>query len=258
MMKANNAVEERTPTDGETLLLLGASADIGSALLHRLDGKRLTVLATYRDSGAKLDAVAKQMQTLKVVPLRVDLSDPDEVSGLITKIKADHPLPTQIVHLAAPKLQIIRFKDIHWEDFQAEINIQLRAITEILCEFLPAMGKSKKGKVVFVLSSAVWNVPPIAMSHYVTAKYALKGLMKSLAAEYSQQGLNINAVSPSMMETTFLEKLPARFAEITAAQSPRGRNVTADEVAGVIRFLLSEDADYMTGIDVPVTGGMVF
>ena len=208
-------------TVGETLLLVGASADIGRALLRRLDGQRLTVLATYHDSGTKLEALTGQLQTLKLIPLRVDLAQPEAVAALIAMIKSDYSRPTQIVHLAAPKLKTIRFKDICWDDFQAELDVQLRATTLILRGFLPEMGQNKKGKVVFVLSSAAWGVPPVAMSHYVTAKYAIRGLMKALAAEYSKQGLNINAVSPSMVETAFLEKMLPRSLEIAAAQSPR-------------------------------------
>lgn len=251
-------MEENAGAGSETLLLIGASADIGGALLRRLDGSRLTVIATYNRSGAKLDAVASQMRTLKIVPVRVDLSEATNVSALIAKVKSEFPTPAKIVHVAAPKLRNVRFKDACWEDFQGELDVQLRAITMILKEFLPVMGKRKRGKVVFVLSSAAWNVPPVAMSHYVTAKYAVRGLMKALAAEYSSCGLSINAVSPSMVETAFLEKLPARLVEIAASQSPRGRHATADEVAGVVSFLLSRDADYLSGADIPVTGGSVF
>jgi 3-oxoacyl-[acyl-carrier protein] reductase len=255
---ADNTRSANAQADGETLLLVGASADIGRALLKRLDGERLTVLATYHDSGAKLAAMAGKLRTLKLIPLHVDLAEPDAVAALIATIKSDCPRPTRIVHLAAPKLRMIRFRDTSWDDFQTELDVQLRSIVAILREFLPQMAQNKKGKVVFVLSSATWGVPPVAMSHYVATKYALRGLMKALAAEYSKQGLNINAVSPSMMETAFLEKLPPRSVEIAAAQSPRGRHVTADEIAGVVTFLLSPDADYMTGTEIPVAGGTVF
>ena len=244
--------------DAETLLVLGASADVGRALLQRLDTRRMTVAATYHRSGAKVEAIAGRARHLKIVPIRTDLSDPGAVAALIAKLKAELPAPTQIVHLAAPKLRMIRFRDVTWGDFQGELDVQLRPIMMVLHEFLPAMAKNKRGKIVFVLSSAAMNVPPTAMSHYVTAKYALKGLMKSLAAEYASSGINVNAVSPSMVETAFLEKLPARFVEIAAAQSPRGRHATADEVAGVVSFLLSPDADYLSGADIPVTGGSVF
>lgn len=254
----SSVMEDLTPNNREILLLLGASSDVGRALLKRLDGNPLTVYAIHRDSGAKLEALRSQLRTVEILPIRADLASEDEVSALAAKLKAGYALPTQIVHLAAPKLRLIRFKDVRWPDFEAEISVQLRSIVMLLSELLPAMSKRRAGKVVFVLSSAVWNVPPSAMSHYVTAKYALKGLMRALAAEYASKGLCINAVSPSLMETAFLEKLPARFAQIIAAQSPRGRNTSVEEVVGVIQFLLSEQATALTGVDFPVAGGSNF
>lgn len=251
-------MEGGTRSAAESLLVVGASSDIGGALLRRLDGSQLTVFATYSQSAAKLSALAGQMRTLEVVPIHADLAQIADVSSLIASVKARCGAPDKFVHLAAPKLRSIRFKDVSWNDFQMELDIQLRSITLLLKEFLPAMCKNKKGKIVFVLSSAAWNVPPVAMSHYVTAKFALKGLMKSLAAEYASYGLNINAVSPSAVDTAFWEMVPARRVEILASQSPRQRNATPDEVAGVIEFLLSPSADYMCGADIPVTGGSVF
>ncbi len=120
------------------------------------------------------------------------------------------------------------------------------------------MAQKKKGKIVFVLSSCTFNIPPGALSHYVTAKFALLGLARSLAAEYGPKHININSVSPSMVETAFLQNIPERMVEIAAAQSPWQRNATPQDVAGVIRFLLSSDADYITGANIPVSGGTAF
>jgi 3-oxoacyl-[acyl-carrier protein] reductase len=92
----------------------------------------------------------------------------------------------------------------------------------------------------------------------VTAKYALLGLARSLAAEYSSYRININSVSPSMVETAFLQNIPERMVELTAAQSPWQRNATPKDVASVIRFLLSSEADYLTGANIPVSGGTAF
>jgi 3-oxoacyl-[acyl-carrier protein] reductase len=252
-------VTEARPVAGdETLLLLGASADLGRALLRRLDGKRMTVLATFRNSGAALEAEIRGLRTLRVVPLRVDLSSPAEVADLIARVKSDFQAPSQIVHLAAPRLRVSRFKETTWDDFQQEIDVQVRPVTEILRALLSEMSRRKRGKVVFVLSSGIWNVPPIGMAHYLAAKHALKGIMRSLAAEYAPKGLNINSVSPSTMETAFLQEQSPRFAEIAAALTPLRRNVTTDEVAGVIQFLLSDAANTLTGVDIPVAGGSAF
>jgi 3-oxoacyl-[acyl-carrier protein] reductase len=101
-------------------------------------------------------------------------------------------------------------------------------------------------------------VPPKALAHYTTTKYALLGLMKALAAEYADKHISINAVSPSMTETSFLSGLPVKLIELSAAAHPLKRNASTQDIAPIIKFLLSSDADYIGGANVPVTGGSVF
>jgi len=90
-----------------------------------------------------------------------------------------------------------RFKDATWHTFQREMDIELRSIVMVLSRFLPLMAKDGVGKIVFILSSVCSGVPPKALAHYTTTKYALLGLMKALAAEYADKHISINAVSPS-------------------------------------------------------------
>jgi 3-oxoacyl-[acyl-carrier protein] reductase len=124
-------------------------------------------------------------------------------------------------------------------------------------EILPKMAKSKYGKIVFVLSSATVNIPPKYMADYIAVKYALLGLMKSLAQEYAGGGLNINGVSPSMMETKFLAAMPGIIVEKARSAAPRGRNANTADTAASIRFLLSDAAEYITGQNLAVSGGNI-
>jgi 3-oxoacyl-[acyl-carrier protein] reductase len=82
--------------------------------------------------------------------------------------------------------------------------------------------------------------------------------MKALAGEYAGKKISINAVSPSMANTRFLSGLPQKLIEIVAEQHPLGRNARTEDVVPLIRFLLSEEAGYLTGVNIPVAGGLVF
>jgi len=257
-MAENVSGAESPGAERETVLLVGASSGIGAEIIRRLAPDNPLILAHYNRSLANLEQLRQSLPGLEIAPIQADLAREDEVERFVATVRGEYPLPDKVVHLAAPKLEYIRFKDMRWDFFQRELDLQLRSLMAILQAFLPAMAQRKRGKVVVVLSSVTLNVPPGAMAHYVTAKYAQWGLVRALASEYSAKRLNINAVSPSMVETAFLEKLPDRMVEITAASSPFQRNATPHDVAAAVRFLLSTDADYLTGVNLPISGGSVF
>jgi 3-oxoacyl-[acyl-carrier protein] reductase len=96
------------------------------------------------------------------------------------------------------------------------------------------------------------------MAMYTVVKQAQLGLMRALASEYAATGVTINAVSPSMIETRFLDDIPGLAREMSAKAAPRDRNARTEDVVGSIMYLLSSDSDFVTGIELPVTGGSVF
>ena len=120
------------------------------------------------------------------------------------------------------------------------------------------MAKQKKGKVVVMLSSVVLNMPPKALTQYVVVKYALLGLVKSLASEYADKNIQINAISPSMIETKFLENINEKLVELSAYSHPLKRNAKVEDITPTIQMLISKESDYLNGVNIPITGGSIF
>lgn len=236
------------------ILLVGASSDIGCEIIREIANDNTVILAHYRNRKDRLDMLQIEIST-QMITIQADLSLESGVDYLIEEVVAHCGFPQKIVFIASPNLALKRFKDLTWVDFKEQIDVQLYSAVKILNEFLPKMSSLKYGKVVFVLSSSTLNNPPPAMAHYVTAKYALLGLMKSLASEYAGKKICINAVSPSMIETGFLGQIPEKIVEFTAQQHPLKRNGMPSDVAPVVRFLLSEESEFVTGVNMPVTGG---
>ena len=136
-----------------------------------------------------------------------------------------------------------------------DLEIQVHSFAEFMRAFLPIMSKQKYGKIVAMLSSVTKGVPPKYLSSYVITKYALMGLINSLVSEYKEKGININAISPTMVETSFLENIDERIIEMTASNSGMKRNVKVEEVANAIKYLMSDEAEYINGLNLPMTGG---
>ncbi len=243
-------------SEEDVVLVCGASSDLGQRLIRRLAREHTTILAHYAHSSAELDQIARALPC-RVVPLRADFSSLEETQQFIRAIQADFGCPTKVAHFSAPKYSLQRFKQTPWEAFQANIDIQLRSMVCILRAFLPEMAKAQRGKVLVVLSSVTLGTPPKGASAYVATKYALLGLMRALASEYADRRININAISPSMVDTKFLSAIPSQLVELSKEQHPRRQLASPDDVVAAAAFLLSDESSYITGANLPITGGEI-
>ena len=241
-------------TSDGILLVTGASSDVGAKLIRETYGNYKKIWAHYHSSAEVVEELRKELGDV-ICPIQADFSSEDSVQNMIEVIKASGDLPDHVLHLSAPKARNVKFQKTNWEEFQRELDTSLRSIVMILQAFLPAMAKAGHGKVVLMLTAYTLGMPPKFQSVYVTAKYALLGLMKSLAAEYAAKGITVNAVSPEMIETKFLSDLPELIVAQNAAASPLGRNLTVEDVVPAIAYLLSEASNAVTGQNLGITGG---
>lgn len=238
----------------KNILIIGASSSIGCEIIRQIDEVDTVILAHYHSNNEGLDSL-KESSKSKIIPIQADLSKKTGVDFLIKASNSICDYPDKIIFIAAPNLILKRFKDLQWSDFEDQIDMQLYAAFVILKTFLPQMAIAKYGKVLFMLSSYTIGIPPSSMAHYVTGKYAMLGLMKSLSAEYSSKNICINAISPSMIETNYLNQIPDKLIEFTAQQHPMKRNGIPADVASVVKFLLSDESEFIKGVNMPVTGG---
>ncbi len=236
------------------LLIVGASSGLGMEIVRHVATEDRVIFAHYNQGSDRIDTL-KAGLVGQLVPIKADLESRDGTFSLIESVNAHSQPLGGIVLIAAPRLTMVRFKDLGLADFRRQHEMQLYTAVELLQAFLPAMAKSNYGRVVFILSEVTSGTPPSNMAHYVTAKFALLGLMKALASEYAARHICINAVSPAMMETNFLADIPQKIIELTAQQHPLKRNATPVDVAPVVKFLLSAEAGFITGVNIPVTGG---
>lgn len=238
----------------KVLLVLGGSSDVGVSFIKSSYNEYDKVFAQYYSNDRDLRELKKQIGE-KIVLIKADFLSQTDVDGMIELLLKSEENITHIVHFPAPNIKNIRFRNLSWEIYQKDIDIQVKSIFKILKVFMASMAKNKYGKIVFMLSSYVINEPPKYLNHYVTVKYALLGLMKALAAEYAEKKLNINAVSPDMMETKFLLNIPDLIVQANIESSPMKRLASVNDVVPAIRFLLSDEASYITGQNINIAGG---
>lgn len=240
---------------------MGASSDVGIAFLRQLEenlkhsGQQAIVIAHYGTNEERFKQLQNETVHLKLVPVQADLSDPEEVGAVITEVKKWGDCPDYIIHLPARKLKYQKLKQLSIEDLKTDMEIQVYSLAQLAKTFLPLMAKKKSGRIVAMLSAVTLGMPPKFMASYVTVKYALLGLIKSMAIEYADKGITVNAISPNMMETQFLNEIDERIVEMNKEQSVMKRNTKVDETVAGIMFLLSENAGYINGVNLNMTGG---
>lgn len=153
--------------------------------------------------------------------------------------------------------QSLKAADIRDQHFDAIVNIHMRACLKTAQAAVPLFRAAGGGAIVNVSSiSAIRGGGIFGGAHYSAAKAGVIGLTRALAREFAPENIRVNAVAPSLIQTDiFAGKMPAgRLAEV-AAQVPMGRLGRPDDVAGVLLFLASDLACYVTGEVIKITGG---
>jgi 3-oxoacyl-[acyl-carrier protein] reductase len=242
--------------DKETILILGASSDLGRELLKQIDAPGLVILAHGHQGLAKIEAMQPFKAELRLI--QADLGNREGVNDFVKQVMGQGLNITRVVLMATPKVEHMRFKECQWDDFLAHLQVQLCPAVEVLSALLPGMVKAGKGKVVFVLSSVTLSVPCSALAPYATAKQAVLGLMRALASEYAGKNIQFNAISPSMIKTEGLSLVNPRVVELSGEAHPMGRLACPKDIVPLIVFLLSSGSDYMNGSNIPVTGGQAY
>lgn len=241
----------------KVLLVTGASSELGINLINKVYGDYKRIYLQYRNMNDQLQETIDYLNDkTEIVLFKVDLSNVIDVNKMIADINESMILPNCIVHFPAPKAYNMQFHRDKWENYDLGWIVSVRSIVMILQAFVKNMARNKYGRIVFMLTNNTNNLPAKYQSSYVTVKYALLGLMKSLSVEYIDKGITVNGVSPDMMETKFLSNLPELIIEQNKANSPIGRNIYIKEVVPIMEYMLSDLGAAMTGQNIVISGGL--
>lgn len=239
-------------------LIVGASGGIGSATARKFAGKAYDLVLHYNTNADEARRIKVEAEALgvKAVTVKGDLRDPEAIQQLFEQTKRFSSHLNVVVNAATATLASIDLESLEWSDVQRYIDMDVKVAFLLAKRFASMMEHQCPSGFVFVSTQAV-EVPTPNWLHYVTAKSALVGLAKCLAIDLAKKGIRVNLVSPGMTETDLIVNVPAKAKLLVQARSPRGRLAQPVDVANVIYFLASEEADYLTGETIRVNGGQV-
>lgn len=239
---------------GKSLLVIGGSSDIGIGTIQDIHENYDVIIAHYNHMNEKLEVLKAELGE-KLICIRADLSEEGEINYLINGIQKQGVIPSHILHLPAVPVQMRKFHKTEWSVYQNQIDISVKSAVMILSSFLPDMIKNKGGKIILMLSMAVNHMPPNYHCDYVMTKYALMGMMKSLAVEYAEKGITVNGISPALVETRFVNEMHDYLIEQNAKANPIGRNLKVEDIVPTIKYLFSQAADCINGQNISITCG---
>ncbi|MCI6190745.1 MAG: 3-oxoacyl-[acyl-carrier-protein] reductase [Clostridium sp.] len=242
---------------GKCAIVTGAAKGIGKAIALKLASLGANIVLNYRSSEEKAIETENEIKALGVEVLRVkgDISNISDVENLVNTAKEKFGKIDIMVNNAGitKDTLILRMKE---EDFNSVIDVNLKGVFNCLKTITPVMVRQKSGKIIN-LSSVVGIAGNAGQVNYAASKAGVIGMTKSLAKEIGARGITVNAVAPGFIETDMTEVLGEKFKEETKKAIPLKRLGKPEDVANVVAFLASEDADYITGQVIQVDGGMV-
>lgn len=240
--------------EGEVALVTGGASGLGLSFAKalRAAGARVAIIGTR--SQEQLDAACAEIGDAKGYQFDVtDIAGADEVVARITR---DFDKIDILVNNAG--LHIKKwFNDLTMEEFQRIINVHLTGSVALTKAVLPQMVERRHGNVIFISSMSAYMGMTQVLA-YSTAKTGMLGVVRSLAAEYSDKGVRVNAIAPGFIRTSIFEKAvatdPLRQQKILG-HTPMARYGTPDDCSWPLVFLCSPAAEFITGTCIPVDGG---
>ncbi|MBQ7190804.1 MAG: 3-oxoacyl-ACP reductase FabG [Kiritimatiellae bacterium] len=239
----------------KTVLVTGAGRGIGAAIAKAIarDGYRVAV--HYRNAKEQAEGVASEIRAAggEAECFAADLSVPAEADDLVKRVEATGAIYGLVCNAGVMFSKPISFTGI--QDWRQVMATNLDAPFLLTKAVSRAFVRRREGRIVYISSDAAL-MGDLMRSAYSASKAGLIGLCRTANRELAPSGITVNSVAPGIIETDMTADMPESRRRKELEWIPFGRFGKPEEVASVVRFLLSADAAYITGQTISVDGGL--
>jgi NAD(P)-dependent dehydrogenase (short-subunit alcohol dehydrogenase family) len=238
---------------GKVLAITGGASGIGQAIVLRLarEGARVAI-ADIADGTETVELVHKQGG--EAVSYKMDISNFQQMREFADQVRAKFGDPLIAIQCAAMQF-MSPFDELTSEQWQASHNVNVLGGFHLAKVFMPGMKAARWGRIVMVASSSYFAPHP-RMTHYISSKGALYGLVRGLAAEVGEFGITVNALAPGLTRTKkAIAGVPQVHFDYVKSRQAVKRNGEPEDQAAAISYMVSDEAGFMSGQTMLVDGG---
>lgn len=242
-------------SDNRTAIVTGGGQGIGKAVVldFAVAGVDVAVVDVDLESAQSTAAEADRFE-VQTIAIQADVADAASVEAMVERVSDRFGHVDYLINNAGITRDalMMRMDDSAW---QSVIDVNLTGTYLCSKPVVRLMMKQKFGRIINI-SSVVGSMGNPGQTNYAASKAGIIGFTKSLAKEVASRGITVNAVAPGFIQTAMTDVLPEKAKEELMALIPSGRLGVPEDVAAAVRFLVSDEASYITGSVLHVNGGM--